>query len=104
MKLATVSINRDPWTFTFQMPKWGAPSEDEYEEAVPAQLPELGFTYYDPDKVAPILAATKLIQAMQDSLAAKAAQYQMDVQRLERIREGLVEHYRNTYEVVDHEI
>lgn len=104
MRLATINIDRDPSTFVFQMPKWGAPSEDKYEEGTPTQLVELGFTYYDPDKVAPVLAATRLIQGMQDSLAAKAAQYQMDIQRLERIREGLVEHYRNIYEGVDHEI
>lgn len=98
MRLATINIDRDSRTFVLQMPKFGPPSEDIYEESTPNKLVEIGFTYYDPDAIDPVLAASRLISDMQGHLAARAAQHQLDIQRLEAIREGLVEYYEREYE------
>jgi hypothetical protein len=94
MRLATIDIRRNPRTLVLEMPEYGQPSEDKYADEKPSSLPQIGFTQYDPDKLAPVLAASRLISEMQASLSASITQKQLDIQRLEHIREGLAEHYQ----------
>ena len=92
MKIATVQIDRDPQTRVFRKPYFISQSDDIYEDETRKPLPEVGTYQYDPDKRTEVEAAAELITAMQDSLSHKITAMQLDIQRLEQLRNNLCDY------------
>lgn len=92
MKIATVQIDRDPQTRVFKKPCFRSPSADIFTDETRKPLPQIGTYQYDPDKRTEVEAAAELITAMQDSLSRKITTMQLDIQRLEQLRNNLCDY------------
>jgi len=92
MKIATVQIDRDLQTRVFRKPYFLPPSADIFTDETRKPLPQTGTYQYDPDKRTEVEAAAELITAMQDSLSRTITSMQLDIQRLEQLRNNLCDH------------
>jgi hypothetical protein len=90
MRLAKVEIRRDGKTRLYTRPIFYKWSEDVHENEIRVPMPEIGLFLYDPAAIHEVTAAAQLITSMQHRLAAKISDMQLDIQRLETLRIGLL--------------